>query len=174
MSFAAAPTPAIAQRDGKKLYLPRFASLPPNCVKCGQPADKPFRKKFFWHPSWMYIMILFPGLLIYAIVVLIVRKTMELDVPICAHHHGERKRFKIIGAVLLLGAIPGGMILNMAIGISEGAAWAVGIIAFLGGLVFLGRAGSVMSPKMIDDTHGEFGGVSAEFLKLLPERVPGT
>ncbi|HUR36310.1 MAG TPA: hypothetical protein VM009_00735 [Terriglobales bacterium] len=173
MSFAAAPSPAIAQRDGKKLYLPRFASLPPNCVKCGQPAEKPFRKKFFWHPSWLYIMILFPGLLIYAIVALIVRKNMELDVPICEQHHGERKRFQIIGALLMIGSIPGGMILNMAVGISEGGSWIVGVISFLAGAIFIGRAGSVMSPKKIDDTHGEFGGVSEEFLKLLPERGPG-
>jgi hypothetical protein len=170
MSFAPAPTAAIAQRDGERLFLPRFTSLPPNCVKCGRPAEKPFRKKFFWHVPWLYILILFPGVLIYAIVALIVRKSIELDVPICEFHHAERRRYKTIGAVLLLGAIPGGMILNMALGISEGASWLVGVLSFLAGLVFFGMASSVMSPKLIDDTHAEFGKVSPEFLKLLPQR----
>lgn len=172
MSFAAPAIPAVAQRVGKILYLPRFTSLPPNCVKCGQPAEKPLRKKFYWHVPWLYIMILFPGLLIYAIVALIVRKSIELDVPLCDFHHGERKRYHLIGGALLLGAIPGGMFLHLAAGVPEGAAWLIGVLAFFGGLVFLGIAGRVMSPRKIDDTHAEFGGVSPEFLKLLPERQP--
>lgn len=118
----------------------------------------------------MYILILFPGLLIYAIVALIVRKSIELDVPVCDYHHSERKRYKGIGAALLIGAIPIGMVMGMALGVEEWIAWLVGVMAFFAGLIFFGVAGSTMSPKLIDDAHAEFGGVSPEFLKLLPER----
>ncbi len=171
MSFAAPLTPAVAQRDGKKLYLPRFTSLPPNCVKCGQPAQKPFRKKFYWHTPWLFLMILFPGLLIYAIVALIVRKNIELDVPVCDFHHGERKRNKMIGTLLLLGAVPIGMVMSMVFNIDGAIATLVGVVSFFAGAIFFSVANAVMSPKLIDETHAEFGGVSPEFLKLLPERV---
>jgi hypothetical protein len=170
MSFAAPPAPAVAQRDGKKLYLPRFTTLPPNCVKCGQPAQKPFRKKFFWHTPWLYLMVIFPGLLIYAIVALIVRKNIELDVPVCDFHHAERKRNKLIGSLLLLGAIPIGVVMNMVFNIDAGFAWLVGVVSFFAGAIFFSMSNSVMAPKLIDETHAEFGGVSPEFLKLLPDR----
>lgn len=170
MSAIASAPGAVAQRYGKKLYLPRFASLPPNCVKCGQAAKKPYRKKFYWHAPWLYILIVFPGLLIYAIVALIVRKSIELDVPLCDYHHGSIRQKRLIGAILLLGCIPGGMVMNMALGFSEGTAWLAGVVAFIAGLVFFSVAGSVMAPKKIDDAHAEFGGVAAEFLQFLPER----
>jgi hypothetical protein len=60
----------------------------------------------------MYILILFPGLLIYAVVALIVRKNIELALPVCDYHHSERKRYQIIGAILLVGGIPTGLLLE--------------------------------------------------------------
>src|SRR5262245_52238987 len=105
-TFAPAQVPAACRR-GKQMVVPRGSSLPASCVKCGAPAKTPWRKKFYWHHPAYYITI-FAGLLLYAIIVLIARKSMELNVPLCDAHHGERKRYNILAVILMLGAIPAG------------------------------------------------------------------
>ena len=118
----------------------------------------------------MYILVLFPGLLVYAIVALIVQKKMDLNLPLCELHHTERKRNLWIGGILTLGSIPGG-ILASTFGADDGTAWAIGLLSFLGGLVFLVIAGRSLRPVLIDDTHGEFTGACQAFLDLLPKRT---
>jgi hypothetical protein len=168
-----APAPAAALVpsavvDGKKLIVPRFGGLPANCVKCARPAERPWKKQFRWHPSWMYIMIIFPGLLIYAIVAMIVQKKMDINLPMCEVHHTERKRNLWIGGILTLGALPGGLLLGN-LGTTE-TGWLVGFLSFLAGLVFLVIAGRSLRPVLIDETHGEFTGACQAFLDLLPKK----
>lgn len=118
----------------------------------------------------MYILILFPGLLIYAIVALIVQKKMDLNLPLCELHHAERKRNLWIGGILTLGSIPGGILLG-SFGMADDKAWAVGLLSFFAGLVFLIIAGRSLRPVLIDETHGEFTGACQAFLDLLPKKV---
>lgn len=118
-------------------------------------------------------MIIFPGLLIYAIVALIVQKKMDLNLPICEVHHAERKRNLWIGGILTLGSIPGAVLFN-SMGASDEACWGVGVLAFLAGLVFLSIAGRTIRPVLIDETHGEFTGACQAFLDLLPRKLPST
>jgi hypothetical protein len=163
-------TPAAgACRDGKKMIVPRGSSLPANCVKCGAVAQTPWRKKFFWHNPLLYLMIIFPGLLIYAIVALIVRKNMELNVPLCDNHHGERKRFLIVGTVLILGCVPAGIALGVALD-EGGYGFLLGVVMFFASLVFFSRS-AFLRPAKIDEFGGEFTGAKEEFLRLLPQKV---
>lgn len=165
-SFAPAVVPA-ACRNGKRLVVSRGAALPANCVKCGAPAQRPWRKKFYWHHPAYYLLIL-PSLLIYAIVAIIIRKSMELNVPLCEIHHGERRRYNILAAVLMLGAVPAGFIIGEFFSAGAGIGWLVGALMFIAGAVFLAIAGSFLRPVKIDERGAIFTGAGENFLQLLP------
>jgi hypothetical protein len=168
----AATTPSLAPsatRDGKILVVPRGSAFPANCVKCGEPAERPWRKKFYWHHPALYLMVIFPGLLIYAIVAMVVRKSIELSVPLCDVHQSERKRYIIIGTILLLGCIPAGVIAETELHLFDGAGFIVGTLMFFAGCIFLARINPIR-PKKIDEFGAEFTGASEEFLKLLPPK----
>ena len=160
------PALALASRRGKDLIVPRAAQLPAMCVKCGATATKPWRKKFYWHNPLLYIMILFPGLLIYAIVAIIVRKQMELNVPLCDGHHADRRRNLLIGTLMLIGCIPVGVILGAYV--SETLGWVTGPLMFHVSLVFFSMGSLGFGPKKIDDFGGEFRGACEAFLSQLP------
>jgi hypothetical protein len=168
----ASSTPALAPsatRNGKILIVPRGAAFPPNCVKCGALAEQPWRKKFYWHNPWLYLMVIFPGLLIYAIVALVVRKNIELAVPLCDVHHADRKRFILIGTVLLLACIPVGIFVETETHFFDGSGVLVGFLMFISGCIFLGRM-NALRPKKIDEAGAEFTGAGDDFLKLLPPK----
>lgn len=150
------------------MVVPRGAALPPNCVKCGRDAAVPWQKKFYWHEPWLYILILFPGLLIYAIVALFIRKKMELNVPLCDAHHSDRKRYNLLGAVMLIGFIPVAIMLATVLKMDAGIAWLVGLGMFIAGVVFFSKA-TFLKPTKIDEQGGTFQGADEAFLKLLPE-----
>ncbi len=154
------------------MVVPRGAALPANCVKCGAPAQRPWRKKFYWHHPAIYFIVLF-NLLIYVIVALIVRKSMELNVPLCETHHGDRKRYNILAAILLLGFIPAGFGVGQFVSNGEGIGFLIGAIMFIAGLVFWVLASGYIRPTKIDETHGVFASVGEPFLQLLPPE-PGS
>jgi hypothetical protein len=164
-AFAAA---AVATRRGKHMIVPRSASLPANCVKCGTPAQIPWRKKFYWHSPWLYITIVFPGLLVYIIVAVIVRKQMELNLPLCDAHNNDRKRYFLIGLLMLIGFLPIGLILGF--NLSEALGWITGVGMFIAGVVFWQLSTLGIRPVKIDDARGVFSGIGDAFLTSLPEQ----
>jgi hypothetical protein len=81
-------------------------ALPKVCMICGDDAKARLRKRFTWHPPWVYLLI-FTGLLPYAIGALILSKNQAVDLPMCARHrHYWTIRLGIIfasfAAILLL------------------------------------------------------------------------
>ena len=166
--FAPATVPA-AFRTGNVLYIPRGGALPPYCVKCGAAASTPWRKKFYWHAPWLYVLLLSP--IIYIIVSLIVRKQIELNIPLCDLHHRQRKRNITVGVILILGAIPLGILIGNVVPGDAGVGFGflAGIVAFIVGLVFTSMA-NYIRPRLIDDYHGEFTGVCETFLSSVPSQ----
>jgi len=160
-----APAPSAAVRRGKELHIPRFAALPPFCINCGAGAHTPWRKKFYWHTPWIFVLVLV-NILVYLIVALRVRKQMPLNVPLCDKHHAERKRYNLLGALLTLGALPVGIFIGTAFN-AEGFAWLTGFGMFVAGVVFLVLAGRYLRPKKIDEQGGIFTGASEVFLNQL-------
>ncbi len=158
--------PAVASRKGKDLIVPRSASLPAQCVKCGAPASTPWRKKFYWHTPWLALLVVL-NLLIYVIVAAIVRKNMELNVPLCDNHHADRKRYKVLGIIMILGCIPVGLALGTYF--SEPLGWITGLLMFFASVVFYFLCGLGFRPMKIDDNGGVFRGACTAFLDLLPE-----
>jgi|SRR5579883_393980 hypothetical protein len=61
----------VVLRDGKDITVSKWARFPSFCIKCGEPSNTILQKTFYWHPSWLAILI-FLGPLPYAIAVLAV------------------------------------------------------------------------------------------------------
>lgn len=142
-------------------------------MKCGSTQVSAWRKKFTWHSPWLLLMIIFPGLLIYAIVALVVQKKMELNVPLCEEHHGERKRYNIIGGVLLGAILPVALIGANSQSLDGTVVTLVGMIMFLASLIFFVRGGRYIRPTRIDDQQAILAGAGMAFLNALPDQSLG-
>lgn len=159
------PTVQRPPRAGR-FVVSRNTILPPQCVKCGNPATEPWlRKTFYWHHPGFYFLVISP--LIYIIVALIVRKSVALSVPLCDAHKKLRITLLWVGGVLLAGCIPLPVVLG-----SNGddsavilAVW-LGIAMFIAGIAFLGFS-SQLRPTYIDSQVAEFTGACPAFLSAL-------
>ena len=163
-----APMYPDAYAEGNILVVPRNAALPASCVKCGGVPKEPWLKKtFYWHNPLLYILALFSPL-IYVIVALIVRKKVQLLVPICDLHESKRKSRLWMGVILLLACIP----VSIAFGTyvqSENApllAFFLGFAMFIAGLLVIASS-YVLRPTYIGDDCAKFKGAHPEFLARL-------
>lgn len=166
--------PQGAWSHGNLLIASRDAVLPPFCIKCGRPADaKLLRRRFSWHPSWVYIFVLI-ALLVYAILAAVLSKKTILHLPLCEAHYDKYKTLRIAAAVLLLGSIPE-MILAGAYLPDNYNGWGIlaGALAFLAGLVCLVLFNGVLRVNSIDNHYGYFSKASEAFLVHLPPPPPG-
>lgn len=158
---------ATAWRKGNLLVTPTLAALPDQCVKCGQPGDgRPITKAFYWHPPVLALMIIFPGLLIYAIVALCVRKKATLTFSVCAAHRRKRRNNTLITAALILAAV--GCFLALGTTTARAVTPEIlllgGILVFLGGLIYGLATIPVLRPSRIDNQFAQYKGCSPQFL----------
>jgi hypothetical protein len=167
-TFASGPAiPGTPYHDGKVLVVPAGASLPPMCVKCGEPVPGQFlTKNFRWHPPWIYLLILI-GILIYVIVALVMQKSARISVPFCAAHRSWRANMNIIAAVLLLGWIPESLFLSY-LDVSAGWIVLISIAMPVAGLILLVVVSSSFAPVYIDHACAKFKGAGERFLATLP------
>jgi len=166
--------PQGAWTHGNLLIASRDAVLPPYCVKCGRPADvKPLRRRFSWHPSWVYIFLLI-ALLVYAILAAVLSKKITLQLPLCSAHFEKYKTLRILAAVLLLGSIPE-MILAGASLPDNYMGWGIfaGAMAFFAGLLCLVMFNGVLRIDRIGEHYGYFSRASEGFLLHLPPPPAG-
>jgi hypothetical protein len=157
-------------RRGRTLVMHRTAMLPPCCVKCASAEDpRPLTPTLSWHNPALYFLILFPGLLIYAIVALCVRKTAKVTIYLCPHHRASRSRrimaawafaILLIAGVLTLGAFSGrdpfvpGLFMM--------------VVAFIGLVVALIMT-RVVTPEKIDDQWVYIKGTGVDYLAQFPQ-----
>ena len=175
MAAAAAAVPAMpaaAYRLGDKLIIPKGAPLPNYCVKCGQPVTgEPFKKTFFWHNPWLFLLVLV-NILVYAIVSMILRKRVDLVVPMCPEHLQRRKNLLIATWVLVLGFIPGGILVGSLFSNSDTGA-GVGLLAgflLLIAAFVTGIRAVILRPREITADSATFTGACEQFLAYLPSR----
>lgn len=130
--------------------------FPPRCVVCNDHAKHRVVKTVYWHESWVYITIL-AGLLVYAIIAMVTRKSAYVDYGLCDKHK-TRRTFGFVtifgGFVLGLGMILGFAMFMMG----EEIGWVIllGLVVMVGSAI----AGIVMSqtlkPVRIDDHRAWF------------------
>jgi hypothetical protein len=80
--------------------------LPPVCAFCGAPAAGFRERKFSWHPSWVWVLILV-HVIVAVIVALILTKRMVVRVPVCEQHTGywSRRTGVLTGTFLVVATI---------------------------------------------------------------------
>jgi hypothetical protein len=166
----ATPEAPGVYRDGKNLVVMRGAQLPLICVRCGQPATGGLLlRKLYWHERWIYLLLL-PGVIWYAIAALMVRKTMDLAIPLCAQHRFRYQQLRLAAIFMMIG---GGIIVIVSFFVPADYL-AYPIFAFMGlllaGLITWLTAGVFLRPKFIDTSLGVFSGPGEQFLAQLPPK----
>lgn len=163
--------------DGAHVVVLRGGGLPGRCVACNAPSTGTVGRLFRWYPWWVNLLIL-PGLLFALIAMLIMRKQMRLEVPLCDEHRRQRRmRLVACGAwtVASLAAVP--ISWGWLTGLPGMAGEAMGFVAILSVLVSLWVGQSVaaiLRPRRITADAGRFSGACKAFLESLPPWPGGT
>jgi hypothetical protein len=158
-------------REGNRLITTSTATLPPRCVKCNALGTVLYRdRKFYWSTPWLLFLVLV-NLLLYAIVVLIVRKKATLTFHLCQKHYRRRVMLMLTTSALALGALAlmlGGPLLGDAR--RYGPLIVGGIVCGIFMILiafYTGTLARVLTPVKITDRFAWFKGCSAEFLSDL-------
>lgn len=141
------------------------ASLPDRCIKCNEPTHNKLKRNLRWHQPWLYILIIV-GVLFYAILAMVLSKTATINVGLCETHAAARKRDIIIAwALVLLSFVTFFLaIANEAMGFML-----VGVVLFLGGIIYGAVRTRVVAPQKIDDQYVWLTGINATYLDQFPE-----
>ncbi|MDB5289146.1 MAG: hypothetical protein JWL69_387 [Phycisphaerales bacterium] len=154
-------------REGKQIIASKGAVLPNRCVKCNEPAaGSPLKRTLYWHHPAMYLLI-FAGIIIYAIVALIVRQSGTVTVCLCQKHR-TRRTYAILGG--WLGALLGIVLLFYAAGGNmPGLFVPLGIVLFLTAIIAGVVIARILAPTRIDAQYLWLRGAGPEFLNTLPD-----
>ena len=171
-SNATAATTGI-YRDAKNLIVTRGAELPLICVRCGQPATGGrLLKKFYWHERWIFLLLI-PGIIWYVIAALLMRKRMDLAVPLCAEHRMRYQNMRLASILMMIGS----SIFVIASFFVSADNLIYPMLAFflllLAGFITWLVAGLFLTPKFMDSSIGVFSGPGEQFLAQLPPK-PGS
>jgi hypothetical protein len=93
-------------REGDSVVVDKLRhEMPDRCVRCNEPANGlRVKKTFYWHPSWIYLLIVI-SILVYAILALVLRKSIVTQVPLCERHKKRRTIGFLVGVCGSLGAL---------------------------------------------------------------------
>jgi hypothetical protein len=161
-------------REGDRLVVRKLVTLPPRCVKCNNDVVDGWRwrKTLYWHHPALALMIIFPGLLIYAIVAFCVRQKAMVEASLCEEHRAVRSRWVAATWILSLSVfvfIIGGIVLT---GTMNDGTWAAigivgGIVALIAAIV-VGNRARVLSPTRMNGDFAWLKGAGPEFLSSFP------
>jgi hypothetical protein len=159
-------------REGDQIVFTNGVAFPMCCVKCGAPAQRAIRTNLMWHNPWLYVLAIFPGVLIYAIVATIVSQRATVDVPVCEHHRVRRLQAMAAAGLILLASVVGPIAYMASVSASDGDPVGVACaIVPLGGLVALIVAivgARLVVPSFIDKSVVKLKGAGAGFLAKCP------
>jgi hypothetical protein len=146
--------------------------LPQTCARHSGPASSTRKRTFYTRtPPWLYLLLL-GSVLLFAIVALIMRKTVEGALPGCAQCAGERRRYVL--------SVLGAWVASLALFISAGftaslALIVVGGIAVVAAVVWscLGDQLRVRGSLSKDQVWLELRGVNESFAMQIDQAVQG-
>ncbi len=158
--------PNAPRVQGNLLVLPRAAQLPPVCVQCGQPAGRYLPIKYAWLNPPLYLLI-FLGLVGW-IVMAVLTKSAQVQIPLCESHIGMRKQRTIAAIALLVACLPLGILIGNVIPGDAGVGWGmlVGLVLFFAGLVAV-KLRNPLGATHIDDYTVTLRGVHSSILAQL-------
>lgn len=152
-------------RFDKVLVHHREGAFADRCIKCNQPArGEKLQRTVYWHHPGFYLLII-PGLLIYALVALAVRKKATVSVGLCEEHRSSRRTAIIVGwvgALLGIGSCTGGMSTD------SGGIALFGILILVVATIFGAFGARSVYPTKIDDHYVYLRGVCEAYLLRLP------
>ena len=157
-------------RDEKMLVMARDAGdLPNRCVKCNEDAVEPTRtRKLYWHHPGIYLTLVISPI-VYLIVALVARKTVQLSPGLCARHKQRRTLGLAIGwGGFLLFFIA--MIVAFDQNPGLGSLLLLAMLACIITGMFMSR---IIYARRIDDRYVKLQGCGEPFLAQLPEFRPG-
>jgi len=156
-------------RSGHILVMRRGAQLPDRCIKTNQSANgKRFKATLYWHHPAIYLLMLF-NLLIYAIVAIAVRKKAIINLGVTEGILRKRRRV-ILGSWIV--GLTGVILLFVELSVQSYQFVVLALFLILGGLSW-GIAGSTLvKVERMEDDYVWIGGVSKDYLALLPEWNP--
>lgn len=167
--------------DGTGLVMAKGCYPPDRCIKCNEPTNGyTWSKTMYWHHPAFYFLILFPGLVVYAIVAICVRKSAKVTVGLCPIHRAARTRRVLIATVSCLLGL--GLLIGTPILSSENPFQMTrdsretmtmigvigGIVILLAGLIYTAVGVAVVTPRRIDDHFVYLTRAGAPFLATLP------
>lgn len=152
-------------RENELLVAEKGSVLPDRCVKCNGPAEG-FRlqRKLTWHPSGYYFLIIFPGLLIYALVAMCISKRATLHVGLCSDHRRKRTNGMLVAWGLFAASLAS---FFAAAAFRSGWLVVIGFLLLLASPIYGSITCRTISPKRIDETHAWVNGACPEYLNSL-------
>lgn len=158
-------------RRKRQLVTGPEVEFPDRCVKCnGDAGGYRLKRPLFWHHPALYLLIFFPGLLIYLIVAMVVRKRTILHVGLCERHRAKRKMAILtawIWFLLGVGLITLGA--NEPEGTWKTVALVTGILSIPGSLIWGVVGARIVHAARFAEGYWFVGGACPEFLAPLPE-----
>ena len=152
-------------RQGSVLVFHKSAVLPDRCIKCNAPAlGTRVDKTLYWHHPALALLIL-AGLLIYAIVAIVVRKSAKVSLGFCELHKSRRTKMLIAGWLLFATALAAFIV---ALGEESGGAALGGVALLLAAVVVFLLAARFIQVKKIDDHYVWLKGVDPAYLDQIP------
>lgn len=161
------PPPPQVQlwRSGKYLVTAKEVRLPARCIHCNVPVEGKAKKKdIYWHHPLIFLSIL-PGILIYVILVLVLRKHVRVYYYFCREHKNRRRLHIAIAWALVLG-LPG----MWAIWLATPNGWLLwaSVISLFAGLIYAVIFVPVLTARKIDRYYGWLKRAHPDFLATLP------
>jgi hypothetical protein len=145
--------------------------LPPVCVRCGESAPNSQKQTFQWFPPLVYLLLIpVCTLPLYIILVLILRKSRTVLLPVCSRHRGlwiQRRALTVLGILMMIfGVWIGGVFareLEQALDLNN-AFIVFSVTGLVAGLVLIGISGiGTVRPSRITERLITLNGVSPVF-----------
>jgi len=148
-------------------YLPRV------CARHGQPSSATRKRKFYSQtPPWLYLLLL-GSVLLFLIVVLATRKTVEGSLPECARCSSERRRF--------LWSVLAAWFASLGLFIGAGFTASLALVVLGGAAIVAAAVWSCIGDRLRargwltkDEVWLDLRGVDASFANQIRQAVQGT
>jgi hypothetical protein len=156
-------------RMGNVLVMHKHATLPPICVKSGQPATQWLARKLIWHPPWIALTVLI-AIPVYIVIALIMTKRATIVIGLTDEWAARRRTRSVIAVGALLTGVA--MVVTAFVLGSQNDIWFVlllpGIVTGLAAAIYGQYACRLVWPQRITDQYVWLKGVHPNFLEHLP------